>query len=50
MSSYENRVWRDVLDIDTAHILLGKPWRRFQKIQQPETCTRHAQAQSVDRR
>ena len=25
MSSYEDRVWGDVLNIDAAHILLGKP-------------------------
>ena len=26
MSSYEDRVWCDVLEIDIAHILLGRPW------------------------
>jgi len=26
MSAYEDRVWCDVLDIDTTHILLGRPW------------------------
>jgi len=26
MSSYDDRVWCDVLDIDVAHILLGRPW------------------------
>jgi len=26
MSSYKNRVWCDILDIDAAHILLGRPW------------------------
>jgi len=26
MSSYEDHVWCDVLDIDVAHILLGRPW------------------------
>jgi len=26
MSSYEDCVWCDVLDIDTAHILLGRSW------------------------
>jgi len=26
MSSYEDRVWCDVLNIDTTHILLGRPW------------------------
>ena len=26
MSSYEDHVWRDVLNIDAAHILLGRPW------------------------
>ena len=25
MSSYEDHVWCDVLDIDAAHILLGRP-------------------------
>ena len=25
MSSYEDRVWGDVLDIDIVHILLGRP-------------------------
>jgi len=26
MSSYEDYVWCDVLDIDVAHILLGRSW------------------------
>jgi len=26
MSRYEDRIWCDVLDIDAAHILLGRPW------------------------
>jgi len=26
MSSYEDHIWCDVLDIDTAHILLGRHW------------------------
>jgi len=26
MSSYEYHVWCDVLDIDVAHILLGRSW------------------------
>jgi len=26
MSSYENRVYYDVLDITDAHILLSRPW------------------------
>jgi len=26
MSSYEDRVWCDILDIDPAHILLGRLW------------------------
>jgi len=26
MSSYVNRVWCNVLNIDDAHILLGRPW------------------------
>ena len=26
MTSYEDHVWCDVLDIDVAHILLGRPW------------------------
>jgi len=26
MSSYEDHVWCDVLDIDAAHISLGRPW------------------------
>jgi len=26
MSSYEDRIWCDVLGIDAAHILLGMPW------------------------
>jgi len=26
MSSYENHVWCDVLEIKAAHILLGRPW------------------------
>jgi len=26
MSSYKDRVWCDVLDIDVAHILLSRPW------------------------
>jgi len=25
-SSYEDHVWRGVLDIDASHILLGRPW------------------------
>jgi len=25
MSSYQDRVWYDVLDMDVAHILLGRP-------------------------
>ena len=26
MSCYQDRVWCDVLDIDAAHILFGRPW------------------------
>ena len=26
MSSYEDRVWCDVLEMVIAHILLGRPW------------------------
>jgi len=26
MSSYVNRVWCNILNIDDAHILLGRPW------------------------
>jgi len=26
MSSYEDHVWCDILDIDAAHILLARPW------------------------
>ena len=26
MSSYKDRVWCDVLDIDVAHILIGRSW------------------------
>ena len=26
ISSYEDHIWCDVLDIDAAHILLGVPW------------------------
>ena len=26
MSSYQDRVWCDVLDINVAHILLVRPW------------------------
>ena len=26
MSSFEDRVWYDILDINTTHILLDRPW------------------------
>ena len=26
MSSYEDHIWCDVLDIDATHVLLGRPW------------------------
>ena len=26
MSNYDDRIWCDVLDIDAAHILLGRLW------------------------